>query len=150
MQRGEADGKQLQQQIECSWIQGTTGLLQIMSKQSDSLKKTNKLQKKVDRIEQAIVAFFKDLADRIESIEGLDLTDRGDDVVGAGLCMLSASASSSCSESDSEFSCDQNDEEDEEDEEEEQHNSQEAAEEGSHVHNTESAKNKRKRKSEEE
>jgi hypothetical protein len=84
------------------WIQGRLGLLQIIHKHSTSLKKTNKMQKRVDRIEQAIATFFKELAGRIESIEGLDLTDRGDDAVGAGLCMLSASSVCSSS-SDDEF-----------------------------------------------
>lgn len=124
----------MQDQHVC-WIQGRTGLLHIQAKQTDSLKKTNKLQKKVDRIEESIEAFFRDLADRIQNIEGLDLTDKGDDVVGCGLCMLappstasssSSSQASSDSDDDSDFNCsedvddDDDDEEDEEMEEEEE------------------------------
>ena len=111
------------------WIQGRTGLLHIQAKQTDSIKKTNKLQKKVDRIEESIEAFFKDLADRIQNIEGLDLTDKGDDVVGCGLCMLappstasssSSSQASSDSDDDSDYNCSEDIDEEEEEEEDEE------------------------------
>ena len=86
---------------------------------------------------------MQDLASRIEDIEGLDLTDKGDDVIGAGLCMLAGSAEHMSSEDelcsddddeeeDQEYKCedsvdennsdnDAEEEEDEEEEEEEEH-----------------------------
>lgn len=80
-------------------MQGGLGLLQIQGQHQ--LMKKGKMQRKIDRIEQAILSFFKDLKDKLESIEGLDLTDRGDEVVGAGLCMmLSSSAENTSSDDD--------------------------------------------------
>jgi hypothetical protein len=80
-------------------MQGGLGLLQIQGQHQ--LMKRGKMQRKIDRIEQAILSFFKDLKDKLESIEGLDLTDRGDEVVGAGLCMmLSSSAENTSSDDD--------------------------------------------------
>ena len=126
------------------------GLLQIMNRQTNNPLKTNKMQRRVDRIEQAIEAFFKvclhcificleplcisdpfcwtpcqDLANRIEDIEGLDLTDKGDDIVGLGLCMLAGSdtnviKSCSSSEEDSDFECNNDDDEEDDEEEEEE------------------------------
>lgn len=116
-----------------NWIQGQLGLLHIMQQQSCSKKKTMKMQKRVDRIEQAIQVFFtvtlplpgldafhichhlqtkilQDLANRIDDVEGLDLTDKGDEVVGPGLCMITHSSedensAGSDDDEDSEFHC---------------------------------------------
>ena len=94
------------------------GLLQIQG-EGMSRKKLAKMQLRIDRIEKAILSFFQDLKDRLESIDGLDLTDRGDEVVGAGLCMMlpssaenSSSGSSDDDEDDADFATNTEEEED--------------------------------------
>jgi hypothetical protein len=108
----------LAKQDQAENMQGCMGLLQIQG-EGMSRKKLAKMQLRIDRIEKAILSFFQDLKDRLESIDGLDLTDRGDEVVGAGLCMMlpssaenSSSGSSDDDEDDADFATNTEEEED--------------------------------------
>lgn len=73
-------------------IRGKLGLLQIIRETNCHMsdEACSRLQRKIDSIEMHVQDFFKGLASRIEEIEGLDLTDSGDDIIGVGLCMLVA------------------------------------------------------------
>ena len=111
-----------------SWLQGAKGLLKIQRPSKET--KASNLQRNLDVLEDSIVSFFKNLATQMEQMEGVDLTDKGDDIVGMGLCMLATESqcedtsdesyvSDSCCSSSQEEKDNEEDTEEEEEEEEE-------------------------------
>ena len=109
-------------------IQGRLGLLRVECAIDDgSRQKKNEevAKKKLSRIERRVHRFFVQLAHELEEIEGIDLTEEGDELIGPALCAFAAgekgtadcSSSTSLSDEDEDFNVDSSELEEEEDDE---------------------------------